>query len=189
MGQAVDAGAATIDLTTSAVKRLTRRADFLAVAGGRRFHTERMTAQGMLRAGTELQGLRVGLTVTKRVGHATERNRIKRRLRSVVIAATPNLPRLPADIVLVARRPTLHAPFDQLVQDLRRAVDAVTKPPSGDNSGKRPRRGDAPSRRGGKSGRLPEPGTSASGPGSLHRRAAVESPSMPPDIQPPREPV
>lgn len=177
-----DAGASAIDPATSAVVRLTRRADFLAAAGGRRFHTERMTAQGMLRAGTGLQGLRVGLTVTKRVGHATERNRIKRRLRSVVAAAASKLPFLPADIVLVARRPTLHAPFDQLVQDLRRAVDAVTKPLTGDGPAKRPRRG-------GKSARAPRTGSGAGGPGSTHRGSAGEPSSVPPETQPPREPV
>ncbi len=65
------------------VGRLTKRPDFVAAASGRRFHTERMTVQGRLRERDEL-GLRFGLTVTKKVGHATERNRIKRRLRAAV---------------------------------------------------------------------------------------------------------
>ena len=42
-----------------------------------------MTVQGRLR-GEDGLGLRFGLTVTKKVGHATERNRIKRRLRAAV---------------------------------------------------------------------------------------------------------
>ena len=168
------------------VARLTRRADFLAAAGGRRFHTERMTAQGMVREGAGPGGLRVGLTVTKRVGHATERNRIKRRLRSAVAKAAPDLPRLAADIVLVARRPSLHAPFDQLVLDLRRAADAVTKPRSDQTSSKRPSRDDARPRRGAKTGGIPRAGSGAAAAASTHEGAADTLPSPP---LPPREPV
>ncbi|WP_292508455.1 ribonuclease P protein component [Methylobacterium sp.] len=129
-----------VERTVPTVERLTRRADFLAAAGGRRFHTERLTAQGLLRPGTLPHGLRIGLTVTKRVGHATERSRIKRRLRSVIARAASDLPGLAADVVLVVRRPSLHAPFDDLVQDLRRAVDAVTKPRGEAATQKRPPR-------------------------------------------------
>lgn len=95
-----------------------------------------MSAQGRLRdaagipvpdAAGEGEGLRVGFTITKRVGHATERNRIRRRLREAVKRAAPDLPRVPADIVLVARRPALHAPFETLIADLRRSVGAVAK--------------------------------------------------------------
>ncbi|MCC5978449.1 MAG: ribonuclease P protein component [Salinarimonas sp.] len=63
--------------------RLTKRRDFLAAAAGRRFHTERMTVQGRLR-GDDAEGMRIGFTLTKRVGNAVERNRIKRRLRAAV---------------------------------------------------------------------------------------------------------
>ena len=48
--------------------RLTKRPDFVAAASGRRFQTERMSVQARLREGAGL-GLRVGLKVTKRVGH------------------------------------------------------------------------------------------------------------------------
>lgn len=60
-------------------ERLKKRTDFVAAASGRRFHTERMSVQGRRR--DDDGGVRIGLTVTKRVGHATERTRIKRRLR------------------------------------------------------------------------------------------------------------
>ena len=69
--------------------RLTKRPEFLAAAAGRRFHTERMTLQGRLRDtdAPDGAGLRFGFTVTKKVGHATERNRIKRRLRAAALDA------------------------------------------------------------------------------------------------------
>ncbi len=127
------------------IERLTKRPDFLAAAEGRRFHTERMSAQGRLRTSDGPPGLRLGFTITKRVGHATERNRIRRRLRAAVTLIAADLPvdlaSLPADIVLIARRPALDAPFETLAEDLRRALPAVTRPaaprPPGQGRGKR----------------------------------------------------
>ncbi|MBB3017602.1 ribonuclease P protein component [Microvirga lupini] len=114
---------------TSSLGRLTKRPDFVAAASGRRFHTERMTVQARLREGSGL-GLRFGLTVTKRVGHATERNRIKRRLRAAIPTAGQDYAALDADVVVIGRRDILSAEFDVLIDDLRRALRAVTKPKS-----------------------------------------------------------
>ena len=130
------------------IERLKKRPDFLAAAEGRRFHTDRMTAQGRLRDADGVPGLRLGFTITKRVGHATERNRIRRRLRAAVGLIAADIPdalaSLPADIVLIARRPALNAPFETLAEDLRRALPAVTRPAAPRPSG---------STRGGSSGR------------------------------------
>jgi ribonuclease P protein component len=109
------------------IGRLTKRPDFVAAASGRRFHTERMTVQGRLR-GSDALGLRVGLTVTKRVGHATERNRIKRRLRAAVQAAGVAHAETDADVVVIGRRDILTADYRILIEDLRRALAVVTKP-------------------------------------------------------------
>lgn len=142
------------------IERLKKRPDFLAAATGRRFHTDRLTAQGRVRDG-ELEGLRLGFTVTKRVGHATERNRIKRRLRAAVADVASTLPadvagRL-ADIVLIARRPALDADFATLADDLRQAIPAVTRPgrQGAGVSGSRPN--SKPSRRGGRPSAPPAP--------------------------------
>jgi ribonuclease P protein component len=107
--------------------RLTKRPDFVAAASGRRFHTERMSVQARLREGSGL-GLRFGLTVTKRVGHATERNRIKRRLRAAIPTAGRDYASIDADIVVIGRRDILSVDFDVLIDDLRRALRTVTKP-------------------------------------------------------------
>ncbi|WP_264049583.1 ribonuclease P protein component [Methylobacterium flocculans] len=146
----------------STIGRLRRRAEFLAAASGRRFHNERLSAQGLVRADDAAvsdDGLRIGFTITKRVGHATERNRIRRRLRAAVAQAAGDLPARKADVVLVARRPALHAPFATLIDDLRRAVAVVTKP----QSGKPTEAGRTPSRRGRGKG-APASGASASAP-------------------------
>ena len=106
--------------------RLTKRREFLAAASGRRFHTERMTVQGLLR--DDADGLRFGLTVTKKVGHATERNRIRRRLRQALRCAALDHRKRNADVVVVGRRAALAAPYPLLVDDLQRALAIVTKP-------------------------------------------------------------
>ena len=117
------------------VGRLTKRRDFLAAASGRRFHSERLTLQGRVRTtpsdvpqGQDPDGLRVGLTVTKRVGHATERNRIKRRLRAALREAGLGEAASAADVVVIARRQVLSADYRLLVEELRRGLRAVTKP-------------------------------------------------------------
>jgi ribonuclease P protein component len=117
------------------VGRLTKRSEFVAAASGRRFHTERMTVQGLVRpsdTGSQdlLPSLRVGFTVTKRAGHATERNRMRRRLRAAALEALGPRSDVPADLVVIARRPVLTAEFRSLVADLERAVAVVAKPKS-----------------------------------------------------------
>ena len=64
---------------------------------------------------------RIGLTVTKKLGGAVERNRIKRRLRAAYaeICKQYNL-KVGNLIVLVARSATLDVSFDVLLADLLR---------------------------------------------------------------------
>jgi ribonuclease P protein component len=105
--------------------RLTKRPEFLAAASGRRFHTERMMVQGRLR--DDAGGLRFGLTVTKKIGHATERNRIRRRLRAAIHSAAVDHRERSADVVVIGRRESLSTPYPLLVEDLRRALGIVLK--------------------------------------------------------------
>ena len=56
-------------------------------------------------------GLRFGLTVTKRVGHATERNRIKRRLRTAARQAGVDFRHVDVDVVIIGRRDILTADY------------------------------------------------------------------------------
>jgi ribonuclease P protein component len=63
----------------------------------------------------------IGLTVTKKLGGAVVRNRIRRRLRAAVRAAADALEAGGLDLVIVARQAALTCPFDQLVGQLREA--------------------------------------------------------------------
>src|SRR5579871_4951140 len=72
--------------------RLTKRAEFLRVARGRRVPVDTFTLQSRRREAPESEtssGPRVGVTVTKSVGGAVVRNRVRRRLKEALRAATP----------------------------------------------------------------------------------------------------
>jgi ribonuclease P protein component len=117
------------------VARLKRRADFLRAANGRKSHARALTVQMTPRpmeGGGECvpESARVGLTVTKRVGGAVERNRIRRRLREA-LRAVPQLAIRPGhDYVIVARRDALAMPFSVLTAELDRAVRRVHAKPA-----------------------------------------------------------
>lgn len=119
--------------------RLKKRAEFLAVAQGRRVDRRAFVLQA-LGPDADARPPRVGFTVTKKAGTATERNRIRRRLRAA-IAEAADAARPGDDYVLIGRRTALSEPFGDLVSDLRRALARQKSAPAG---GRR-RRGSAPS--------------------------------------------
>jgi ribonuclease P protein component len=71
------------------------------------------------------KGARFGFTVTRQVGKAVERNRIRRRLKAAIAAAAGGHAKHDCDYVLIARRAALALPFDALVSDLVVALDRV----------------------------------------------------------------
>jgi ribonuclease P protein component len=110
--------------------RLTRRAEFQRVSRGRRVPAETFTLQSRRREGTEkeaIAGARVGLTVTRSVGGAVERNRVRRRLKEALRAAQPLETEGDHDYVLMARREALGRRFAALVDDVRTAFGAARR--------------------------------------------------------------
>lgn len=107
--------------------RLTKRAEFQRVSRGRRKSVQAFALQSARREPTEaeLKGARVGLTVTRKVGNAVVRNRIRRRLKEALRAAGPLEAREDHDYVLMARREALSRSFAALVGDLRDAFRAA----------------------------------------------------------------
>ena len=100
--------------------RLRQRADFLAVANGARANSAAFVLQGRRR--DDDGPIRIGFTVTKKNGTATERNRIRRRLRELVKRSDVISKRPHHDYVLVGRRAALHRDFSTMLDDLRAAL-------------------------------------------------------------------
>ena len=101
---------------------LKTRPDFQRVAKGRRCHARSLGLQVHLRPEPGDGAPRFGLTVTKRVGNAVERNRIKRRLRAA-LRSERIVPQPGHDYVIVARREALGLPFAGLIADLTKALE------------------------------------------------------------------
>jgi ribonuclease P protein component len=104
--------------------RLTRRAEFLrAAAKGKKVAVGGVVLQALVR---EDQGpLRLGFTVTKKVGNAVVRNRTRRRLKEAVRLALQQTAVRNADIVLIGRDSTRYRDFRVLQADIIRALDRV----------------------------------------------------------------
>ncbi len=111
-----------------AMERLRQRADFLAAAAGLKVPT----AAFVLQARDRKDGgpPRIGLTVSRKVGHAVERNRVRRRLREMVRLKSAAALRPGHDYVLVGRRAALSADFSSLVADYERAIARLGRAPA-----------------------------------------------------------
>ncbi len=127
------------------IGRLRTRPDFLKVAAeGAKWVTPGLILQARRRpppaaAGTGIAGtgkatarkpieedeVRVGFTVSRKIGNATRRNRARRRLRAVATEVLPELGRPGCDYVLIGRARTLDRPYAELVEDLRQALGRV----------------------------------------------------------------
>ncbi|MGN6748997.1 MAG: ribonuclease P protein component [Xanthobacteraceae bacterium] len=107
------------------MERLKRRSEFRAVAqaAGARAHASGFVLQARPRG--ERGPPRVGFTVTKQVGNAVERNRVRRRLRELVRLAPPALLQAGHDYVLIARRAALKVAFEAMLQELGGAIHRV----------------------------------------------------------------
>ncbi|MEM9422986.1 MAG: ribonuclease P protein component [Pseudomonadota bacterium] len=101
------------------IDRLKKRVDFLRLRRGRRISTPSFLIQY---APNSTDKVRVGFTVTKKLGNAVVRNRIKRRLRAAVDEVFPTCADANTDYVLIARPKALTRPYARLLDDLRRAL-------------------------------------------------------------------
>jgi ribonuclease P protein component len=121
------------------IRRLKKRADFLRVAKTRhKFAAPGLVLQVRCQpddGGTGSEAaVRVGFTVSKKVGNAVERNRVRRRLRAVAADVLPERACAGRDYVIIGRRGALSRPYPSLRQDLETALQrtAPSKPCHGE---------------------------------------------------------
>jgi ribonuclease P protein component len=105
---------------------LTKRRDFLAANSGKRAPMPGFVLLVKARGDGD-PAMRVGYTVTKKIGNAVVRNRIKRRFRALARAILPGSGVAGADHVLIGRSDGLTRNFAQLKADLTKALAKVTR--------------------------------------------------------------
>jgi ribonuclease P protein component len=130
------ARAETGKTSTPGLRTLKRRAEFLRVRKGARCATASFVLEAKPRSGeagpsaANESEARFGFTVTRQVGKAVERNRIRRRLRAAVREVGAGHAKCEFDYVLIARRPALTSDFGALRSDLVKAFERVHRPPA-----------------------------------------------------------
>lgn len=102
------------------MERLRRRADFLDAASGIKVRGPAFVLQARHRR--DDKPARVGFTVSRKVGNAVERNRVRRRLREAVRLSGSERMRPGHDYVLIGRREALATSFDRMQEELKRAL-------------------------------------------------------------------
>jgi ribonuclease P protein component len=116
---------ASVSLTfmTPPLQRLRQRADFIATASGAKAHATGFVLQSRERR--DQAPPRVGYTVSKKVGNAVERNRVRRRLREIVRLSGAEGMQSGRDYVVVGRRAALDLTFCRLIDDMSSALGRV----------------------------------------------------------------
>lgn len=107
---------------------ISRRQDFLAAsAKGKKFVTGTFILLANERpADHPIKDIpRIGYTVTKKMGNAVARNRIKRRLRSALKAASPDMKSM-HDYVIISKAKAATCPFSDLARDIAFAFSRIT---------------------------------------------------------------
>ena len=105
--------------------RLLRHADFERVyKQGRRHFASHLTA--FYRRREQGDTLRVGFTVSKLLGGAVQRNRMRRRLREAVRLHWPEF-QAPVDIVINPKKALLTVDFSELSKQISQTFEVVRK--------------------------------------------------------------
>jgi len=105
--------------------RLLKHSDFERVyKEGRRHFSTHMTVFYLGRG--EGEGLRVGFTVSRALGGAVDRNRMKRRLRESVRLTRPEI-EPSADVVINPKKSLLTAEFASLLSEVSKAFTVIAQ--------------------------------------------------------------
>ena len=107
----------------SKTNRVTHPSDFrLAVRRGRRYAAPHLVIH--IVDNNRSLSVRFGFIVSKAVGNAVVRNRVRRRLRSAAAQLLPNVPRS-SDIVVRALAGSEHAEWTTLQAEIAEGIDRI----------------------------------------------------------------
>lgn len=106
------------------LSKLKKRSDFVRVSVAKKsLSTSYLIVQYYKHSRDEC--LRVGFTVSRKVGKAVIRNKVKRRLKELVNQIYPLFLLKGFDIVFIAKSSAVYAPFKDLKEDVIKAFKGV----------------------------------------------------------------
>ena len=112
------------------IEVIRKRPDFLAANRGKRFVTTSFVLLAHRRRDDHpvpAQTIRYGITVTKKIGNAVARNRMKRRFRALLAAALPGHGIAGVDHIMIGRKADAEADFAALQADLEKGLKHLAK--------------------------------------------------------------
>jgi ribonuclease P protein component len=124
---------------------LSNRADFLSANRGLRIARPGFV---LLVNPNAADQIRFGITVTKKIGNAVVRNRMKRRFRELLRAALPNQGLPDHDHVLIGRAGGVERDFHLMAEELTKALERAREGKGDPSGGRRPRAGNRGGNRG-----------------------------------------
>ncbi|MGL5840034.1 MAG: ribonuclease P protein component [Sphingorhabdus sp.] len=101
-----------------------KRSDFLAANRGKRYATPGFVLLVHDRRDDD-PAKRLGITITKKVGNAVIRNRMRRRFRELARALLPELGKAGADHILIGREGGIERDFGVLREEMRKALEKL----------------------------------------------------------------
>ncbi len=107
-----------------------RRPDFLAANRGKRFVTPGFVLLAHKRREDHPVApdtVRYGITVTKKIGNAVARNRMKRRFRALLAELLPEYGIAGADHIMIGRKESKERDFTMMKSDLEKALKHLAK--------------------------------------------------------------
>ena len=107
-----------------------KRPDFLAANRGKRFVTPSFVLLAHKRREDHpipAETIRFGITVTKKIGNAVTRNRMKRRFRALLAELLPELGISGVDHIMIGRKQNDECDFEALKADLEKGLRHLTR--------------------------------------------------------------
>ena len=111
-------------MSTVLLKTIKKRIDFVKVSKkGKKFFTQGFILQKYKRDFSSKENTaRVGFTITKKIGNAVVRNKIKRRFRAIIKEVLNNYLKKNYDYVIIANKKSLIMDYKELKSDIIKTV-------------------------------------------------------------------
>ena len=109
------------------IEHLKKRKDFIKIAHSKK----KSIAKGLIIQASPRKliekkfFIRVGFTITKKVGNAVVRNRIRRRLRSIFKQLIIQMGMPGWDYVIIARKAIINYSFNQIINDMKFVISNI----------------------------------------------------------------